>query len=101
MGGLARKEIMSVTEEINQWITEYGSERDALNVALAKLRQAQAAAVAPERPTLYGLTWMLAPDGSVDLILPGGVVVAAGLPPVAANLIVAVVAAAYSILEDR
>ena len=32
---------MSVTEELNKLIAEHGSERDALNVTLAKLRQAQ------------------------------------------------------------
>lgn len=30
-----------VTEEIETWIKEHGSERDALNVALAKLQLAQ------------------------------------------------------------
>ena len=30
------------TEEINEWIALYGCERDALNVALAKLSQAKA-----------------------------------------------------------
>lgn len=32
---------MNVTEELNQLIAEHGNERDALNVTLAKLRQAQ------------------------------------------------------------
>jgi len=33
---------MSVTDELNQWIAEHGSERDALNVALARLHLAEA-----------------------------------------------------------
>lgn len=32
---------MSITDELNQLITEHGNARDALNVTLAKLRQAQ------------------------------------------------------------
>lgn len=32
---------MIATEEINEWVEKYGSERDALNVALAKLLQAE------------------------------------------------------------
>jgi hypothetical protein len=32
---------MSATDELNQWITEHGSERDALNVALARLHLAE------------------------------------------------------------
>ena len=35
---------MSVTDELNQWVAEHGSERDALNVALAKLHLAEAEA---------------------------------------------------------
>jgi hypothetical protein len=33
--------IESVTDELNRWIKEYGSERDALNVAIAKLHIAE------------------------------------------------------------
>ena len=32
---------MTITEQINEWIAKYGNERDALNVALAKLEAAQ------------------------------------------------------------
>jgi hypothetical protein len=31
----------TTTEEIGAWVKEYGSERDALNVALAKLQAAR------------------------------------------------------------
>ena len=32
---------MSATEEIEKWITEHGNVRDALNVAITRLRQAE------------------------------------------------------------
>ena len=33
---------MTVTDELDQWVMEHGSERDALNVALARLHLAEA-----------------------------------------------------------
>lgn len=38
---LRRKEVMSITDELNELITLHGNCRDALNVTLAKLRVAQ------------------------------------------------------------
>lgn len=35
---------MTATEEIEEWIARYGSERDALNVALSRLRAEHRAA---------------------------------------------------------
>lgn len=32
---------MSATEEIEKWIAEHGNMRDALNVAITRLRQAE------------------------------------------------------------
>jgi len=32
---------MSVTQEIEEWIAKYGSARDALNVAIARLKLAE------------------------------------------------------------
>lgn len=32
---------MNTTEEIEKWIAEYGNVRDALNVAITRLRQAE------------------------------------------------------------
>lgn len=44
---------MSVSDELNQWINEHGSERDALNVALAQLNAAQLRLDALQDATLY------------------------------------------------
>ena len=41
LGGTPRKEVMSVTDELNELIALHGNARDALNVTLAKLRQAE------------------------------------------------------------
>ena len=55
---------MSVTKEIDAWIAEHGSCRDALNVALARLELAQAVLreveyvpLAGYYPTLWECPW--------------------------------------------
>ena len=55
------------TAEIQEWIETYGSERDALNVALAKLQELSAWMIGQERcPDCFGDT--LNCDVSVDNI---------------------------------
>lgn len=44
---------MIVSNELNQWIKEHGNERDALNVALARLAAARFKLRALRNATLY------------------------------------------------
>ena len=44
---------MTVTDELNQLIEQYGNERDALNATLAQLKAAESKLIALQDATLY------------------------------------------------